>query len=118
MIYFQTGNGLFILLKRGEGRVKILGFDVQEWSGLFALIGATVTVFRLFVIKPLARFIDTIVINHIEPLTEAIDRNTESMKIAKAEHKQIGKRLDVAEDRLEDHEDRILRLEGGDKDNG
>lgn len=95
--------------------MTILGFDVKEWAGLFAMICSATAIFRIFIVKPLTSFIEKVVFDHIKPLTEAIDRNTDIMKAAKAEHKQIGKRLDTVESRVENHGERILRLEGSDK---
>lgn len=95
--------------------MRFLGFDVQEWSGLISIITGVVFVLRRFIVRPLTKFIGDTVKDYIEPLTKAITDNTNSLNLAKVEHKQLGKRLDVVEDQVKDHGERITKLEGNTK---
>lgn len=91
--------------------MQFLGIDLQEWGALLGILATFIALFRRLVVRPLTRFISDTVKDYIEPLTKAITDNTNSLNLAKVEHKQLGKRLDVVEDQVKDHGERIKNVE-------
>lgn len=91
--------------------MTFLGIDLQEWGALIGIISTLVILIRRFVVRPLTEFIRGVVQDYIEPLTKAITDNTNSLNLAKVEHKQIGKRLDVVEKTVGEHGERLTNLE-------
>lgn len=83
---------------------------MQEWG---ALLGIIATLFGIMwrIVVLFKRFIKRIADDYIEPWTNAIKENTNSLNVAKVEHKQLGKRLDTVESQIEDHGERIKTLE-------
>ncbi|TGA96415.1 hypothetical protein E4665_15785 [Sporolactobacillus shoreae] len=78
---------------------------------MLGIIATAIALIRRFVVRPLTKFISDTVKDYIEPLTKAITDNTNSLNLAKVEHKQLGKRLDVVEGTVRDHGERIKNVE-------